>query len=130
MPSIITKPKVDIDQSILDQVATMTETEGQVIVHCIVGATRYPSYIRIWPTTYLFDRHSAHRSDLVYAENISYYPQWQEVPVGKGSHFTLIFSKLPKSCRVFDLREVIPASHPFEVLDIQRNQTDVYFVRI
>jgi len=108
----------------------MTETEGQVIIHCIVSASRQGTYIRIWPTTYLFDNGSSHRSDLVLAENISLYPNWQEVLPGKSAHFTLIFSKLPKSCRTFDLREVIPAPNPFEVLAIQRNETDVYFVRI
>ncbi len=130
-PDIITKPKVEIDESLLAELQTYAQTEGQVIVHCLLYSTRSSgTLIRIWPSTYLFDNHSDHRSELVTAENITYHPVWQEVPAGKVAHFTLVFTALPKSCSSFDLIEVIPELNGFTALEIQRNQTDVYFIRI
>ncbi len=130
-PDVITKPKVEIDESLLAELQSYTQTEGQVIVHCLLYSTRVSgTLIRIWPSTYLFDNHSAHKSELVTAENITFHPVWQEVPAGKIAHFTLIFTALPKSCSSFDLIEVIPQLNGFTALEIQRNQTDVYFIRI
>ena len=130
-PAIITKPKVEIEESLLHQLQTFTQTEGQVIVHCLLYSTRKTgTMIRIWPSTFLFDNDSPHKSELVLAENISYYPTWQEVPAGKVAHFTLIFSALPKSCSSFDLIEVIPQLNGFTAADIQRNDSDVYFIRL
>jgi len=131
MPSIITKPKVNISEELLAELKTFTQTEGQVIVHCLLYSTvTTGTLVRIWPTTYLFDKHSDHRSNLVTAENISYYPTWQQVPPGKVAHFTLVFTGLPKSCTVFDLVEVIPQLNGFEAKSIPRNETDVYYVRL
>ena len=131
MPTIITKPKVNISEEILAELQTFTQTEGQVIVHCLLYSTvKTGTLVRVWPTTYLIDKHSEHRSTLVTAENITYYPTWQRVPAGKVAHFTLIFTGLPKSCSVFDLIEVIPQNNGFEALDIQRNESDVYYIRL
>jgi len=128
-PSIIEKPKVDISPDILSELETMIYEQGQVVVHCI-QTTEYPSYIRIWPTTYLYDHHSAHTSELVHAENITMFPVWK--PVGAGeNHFTLIFSGLPMSCLVFDLMEQCDnQAGAFKVSGILRNDSDVYFVEI
>jgi len=131
MPTIITKPKVSISEELLAELKTMTQTEGQVIVHCLLYSTiKTGTLIRIWPTTYLFDKHSDHKSKLVIAENITYFPTWQQVPPGKVAHFTLIFSGLPKSCSVFDLAEVIPEANGFQAVNIQRNETDVYYIKV
>lgn len=131
MSTIITKPKVEISEDLLAELETFTQTEGQVIIHCLLYSTRTTgTLIRIWPTTFLFDKNSEHRSSLVTAENITFYPVWQEVPAGKVAHFTLIFTSLPKSCTSFDLVEVIPQLNGFTASNIQRNNTDVYFVRL
>lgn len=73
---------------------------------------------------------SDHQSEMVHAENISIYPEWQEVLDGSTAYFSLIFTGLPKSCRKFDLYERIPESGGFMVWGIERNETDVYYVII
>jgi hypothetical protein len=128
-PTIIEKPKVSISPEILKELKAQIHEQGQVVVHCIQEVTA-PMLIRIWPTTFLYDHHSAHKSDLVHAENICYFPQWKAIDYGENS-FTLIFSGLPKSCTVFDLIEHCDnESGAFKVLSITRTDSDVYYVRI
>ena len=129
-PIIIKKPKIDIDPDLLAQIQNAPLEESQVIVHCIISAPIYGDLgIRIWPTTYLYGDPGSHRSELVHFENISAYPQWQYVAQGQSSFFTLFFSGLPKSITSFDLIEEIPESMGFEILGVQRNESDVYYVR-
>ncbi len=88
-----------------------------------------PTYIRIWPSTYLYDHTSDHKSDLVHAEKISYYPEWTMTDSGEA-YFSLVFSGLPKSCTVFDLIEhCTNEGGAFKVLNIPRNESDVYYVQ-
>lgn len=128
---IVTKPKVDIDSNLLAEIEKQTHEMGQVVIHCIYeNDTQEASLIRIWPSTYLYDKHSSHISDLVLAERISYYPIWTRVRSGQ-SFFSLVFSGLPKSCSSFDLIEDCKGGpHPFKVMDISRNQSDVYYVKL
>jgi len=129
--TIIKNPKISIDPDLLKKLATDTDEMGQVIVHCLCKApASYSSYIRIWPSTFLFDLHSAHKSKLLFAEKINMFPEWLEVPAGSSYVFTLIFGGLPSSCKYFDLQEVIPQSGGFAVHKISRNDTDVYFVQV
>ncbi|MBK9735848.1 MAG: hypothetical protein IPO92_13150 [Saprospiraceae bacterium] len=127
-PAIIEKPKTIISADTLKSLENYTSTEGQVIVHgyCKTGVS--DMYIRIWPTTYLYDQHSDHRCDLLYFEKISGFPSWTLVPAHTEFVFTLIFSPLPKSCILFDLKEVIPQSNGFSVPNILRNLSDVYYL--
>lgn len=128
---IITKPKVEIAPDLLKKLEEMTAEEGQVIVHCISGGSLlYDSYIRIWPTTYLYDQHSDHASELVHVENISMAPEWMLVPAGYVAYYSLFFTRLPKSCSMFDLEEVIPQPGNFSAKNISRNKTDVYYIRL
>lgn len=128
-PTIIQKPKIEIDPEIIQKIAEQVHEQGQVVVHCILEGVE-DLLIRIWPTTVLYDQHSDHVSDLVHAENISIYPQWQQARVGKN-HFTLIFEGLPKSCAIFNLIEhCTNQAGGFQVKNIARNESDVYFVRI
>ena len=128
---IITKPEVEISPDILKKLLEQVQEEGQVIVHCVsAAAANYDHYIRVWPTTYLLDQHSAHRSDLVHVENVTMAPMWQLVPAGTVAHYSLIFSGLPKSCILFDLEEIIPLPGRFSAKHIVRNDSDVYFVRL
>lgn len=129
-PTIIQKPKISIDPEILRQTEELVVTESQVIIHCIINAPWYGEIgIRIWPSTYLYDFHSTHRSELVHFENITAYPDWKIIAAATSSYFTLIFSGLPKSCVVFNLKEEIPESHGFEVKAIKRNDSDIYYVQ-
>ena len=127
--TIIKDPKVEIEKDLLEEIKAQIHEQGQVVVHCLQEAP-FPSFIRIWPTTYLYDQHSDHRSELVHAENIIYFPNWQIVEEGQN-YFTLIFSGLPKSCIVFDLIEHCSnEGGAFKALNIPRNENDVYYVRV
>jgi len=126
--TIIEAPKVDISPSLLDELQQQIHEQGQVIVHCIIESI-FETYIRIWPSTYLYDHHSDHRSELVHAEKISYYPQWTCTVTGQ-TYFTLIFAGLPKSCILFDLIEHCTNEQgAFKVMSIPRNEKDVYYVQ-
>jgi hypothetical protein len=128
---IIAKPELEIAPDILIELQSQIQEEGQVVVHCISkAAATYDHYIRVWPTTYLLDQHSPHRSDLVHVENVVMAPMWQLVPAGAVAHYSLIFSGLPKSCTVFDLEEIIPLPGRFSAKNIARNEMDVYYVRL
>lgn len=131
MPTIITKPKVTIDPKLLAKIETQIHEAGQIIIHCIIQNISYGGmFMRIWPSTYLIDNGSGHSSELVHAENITYYPQWQEMKMG-DNYFTLIFSGLPKSCTVFDLIEECGGNMgAFRIMNIPRNETDVYYAHL
>jgi len=129
-PSIIKNPTVEISTSLLDQLETYTAEESQVIVHCIYNSSNRPwMRIRVQPTTYLYDKDSSHRSELVHVENIVMAPDWQYVPQSGEAFFSLIFSGLPKSCNVFDLVELNEAC-PFSAIGVSRNNDDVYFISL
>ena len=131
MSTIITKPKVEIAPDILHELSALTQDEGQVVVHCVSSAAATSDYyIRIWPTTFLFDRDSDHRSELVHVEKITMAPMWQLVPAGTTAVYSLIFSGLPKSCSTFDLEEIIALPGRFTAKHIVRNNEDVYYVRL
>ena len=129
---IITKPKVEIDSSILRDLEAKVQEAGQVVFHCFFNNS-YPfeSAIRIWSTTFLFDHDSDHKSDLVHAEKIVYAPDWQLVAPSSTVSFSLIFSGLPKSCDVFDfVEETGSETGAFIFKNIKRNQSDIYYAKI
>ena len=129
MEEVIVKPV--IAKEILESLQAKTEEERQVIVHCCFPASPFlGNLIRIWHSTYLFDNQSEHRSKMIHAENSSISPYWTPVPFMKDFWFTLIFSGLPKDCKSFDLKEVIPEEGGFFVESIKRNTSDVYRVKI
>lgn len=131
MSDILTKPKVKIDEKIKKQAKEQEALEQQVIVHCsLVTPATMDIGIRIWPSTFLLDNNSDHKSKLIHQENIPMMPNWKSIPAGKEYRFTLFFSGLPKSCSKFHMIELIPQSGGFEVLNIIRNQTDVYDVKL
>lgn len=125
---IINKP--EIDSCIIEKVMQDCETEKQVIVHCEFINGFESQLIRIWPSTYLCDRNSTHKSTLLNAFNITLYPTWLQLEPLTIFNFTLVFSGLPKSCKMFDLVEEIPQSGGFYQGKIRRNKSDVYTIRI
>jgi len=99
--TVIDKPKIEIQPELLRKFQSQIHEAGQVVVHCFYKAGPfYGDKIRIWKTTFL-----------LYG-------------------FTLIFSGLPKTCMMFDLIEQIQAPGAFEVKNITRNKSDVYFLKI
>ncbi len=122
------KPLVDVET--LESIDPQMFEDSFVYVHCHFDNPSDDMLIRIWRTTFLIDRHSAVRSQLLHAENISYAPQWTIIPRKGDFTFLLIFGGLPKSCTVFDLVEEIAQPGGFLVKDIRRNDTDVYHIDI
>lgn len=123
----LVKPVVDIET--LESNPQLLE-DSFVYVHCHFDNPSDDMLIRIWRTTFLIDRASGVRSQLLHAENISYAPQWTIIPRKGDFTFLLIFGGLPKSCAVFDLVEEIAQPGGFFVKDIRRNETDVYHIDI
>ncbi len=129
MEEVVIKPV--IAKELLESLQTKIEEEKQVIVHCCFPASPFlGNLIRIWHSTYLFDNQSEHRSSLIHTENITVFPNWTSVPFMRDFWFTLVFSGLPKDCRSFDLKEVIPEEGGFFVESIKRNSSDIYRVKI
>lgn len=115
---------------VLDQIETETQTHRQVIVHCTYAPDDYVPAIRIWPSTFLRDKDSDFKSQLITAYNISFYPHWGSLNGRNKTHFTLVFGGLPNGCTAFDLLEDIPEWGGFTSGIIQRNKEDVYHVLI
>lgn len=127
----ITKPKVEISPEILKQLNTQINEMGQVVIHILFDQSNslQGSFIRIWPTSFLYDLNSDHVSTLIHTENIVMPPQWQLVT--DQCHFTLIFNGLPKDCRSFDFVEKCGNENGgFEVRNIARSESDIYYFRI
>jgi len=122
--------KVEICAELRNELLLLTNEEQQVIVHCSIHAIDFGDAARIWRSTYLIDRISGKKYELLFAEGITFAPQWTLIPFGKPLEFTLIFKGLPKDCSVFDLVEIIPEEGGFEVLNITRNNSDVYHLTI
>jgi hypothetical protein len=125
-PPVKAKPFVDMDTLAILHPELLNDS--YVYVHCHFNNQWQDMLIRIWKTTYLLDRHSSAKAELIHAENISYAPQWTLIPDGQPFTFLLIFTSLPNTCRVFDLLEQISEPGGFHVANIVRNETDVYHV--
>ena len=100
-----------------------------VVVH-VRCAPHYSHSLRIWQSTFLLDRDSAHTSAMIGFENISLYPHWTKLDYTKPHVFTLIFEGLPASVRSFDLAEIIPDPNGFRIEAIARRPGDVYEVDV
>lgn len=122
-------PIVNIDDDVKIDLLSQVCKEAVITVHCSYFAF-HGDRIRIWESTYLKDNSSGKRSRLVFALNIPYFPVWKPVRRNTMTRFTLFFSSLPKSCKVFDLYEDIPEPGGFKVWDIKRNKNDVYHVKL
>lgn len=127
-PPVKSAPEVDLD--VLLAIQSLYDEDSFIYVHCYFDNQWKDMLIRIWKTTFLIDRVSGARAKLMHAENISFAPQWTMIADGKTHHFLLIFSSLPRDCKVFDLVEEIEQPGGFFVAGIPRNEKDVYHVNI
>lgn len=128
--SPLVKPKIKIDQATKQKLENQIEEESQVIIHCSYTGDLETDGIRIWKTTFLYAQNSSHKSKLIHADNITLYPTWTIIKRGQTINFTLIFSGLPKNCKLFDFIEEIPQPGGFIFRNISRNKTDVYYLVI
>ena len=119
---IETKEITEVKTEVKTEIKILESEERQTIVHCTCGEDYA---FRVWPTTFLIEHDTDKRAKLITAFNISFAPQWT---LNDGKGFTLIFEGLSKGCTSFDLKEIIAQEGGFEVLDIERNHTDVYQV--
>lgn len=124
----VIKPKVDSE--VLTSIDSWTLEDQHVYVHCYYKNDLPEMLIRVWRSTFLVDKVSGSRSELIHAEKISLAPQWTIIQGKITFSFLLIFSALPKDCKVFDLIEDIPQAGGFFVPNIKRNELDVYHVDI
>lgn len=126
----IAEPEIAVSKpKIADELKTMADTEGQVIVHGVFkNRSSDQQLVRIWKTTVLISHQSDYKSKLLHVENITLFPNWTLVEPHKNHLFTLLFERLPKSCTSFDLVEEIPEYGGFEIRNIHRNKQDVYHV--
>jgi len=124
------KAKPEVDMEVLFSIHPELLEESYVYVHCHFKNEWPDTLIRIWRTTFLIDRASGTKSGLVHAENISLAPLWTLIPKDMDFSFLLIFSALPKACKLFDLVEEIPQPGGFCIQNIPRNERDVYHVNL
>ena len=124
------KPDVKIDKSSRQKLLNQVQEESQVIVHCTYTGSMNSDRIRIWASTFLYAKDSSHKSELIHVENIAMYPTWMHVDLFQTVNFTLIFSGLPKHCKLFDMVENIPEPGGFVFENIVRNNSDVYLLEI
>lgn len=124
----VIKPSIQTD--VLTSIDSWTLEDQHVYVHCYFKNDLEEMLIRVWRSTFLIDKVSGLRSELVHAENISFAPQWTIIKGKRVYSFLLIFSGLPKDCKAFDLVEDIPQAGGFFVPNIKRNELDVYHVDI
>jgi hypothetical protein len=125
-PPVKAKPSVDME--VLASIHPELMDDSYVYIHCHFDNHTENMLIRIWRTTFIIDKSTSARGQLIHAENISYAPQWTMVPDHQPFSFLLIFPRLPKSCTQFDMIEEIDQPGGFWVKNIQRNETDVYHV--
>jgi hypothetical protein len=125
-PPVKAKPSVDMD--VLASIHPELMDDSYVYIHCHFNNHTENMLIRIWRTTFIIDKSSSSKGQLIHAENISFAPQWTMVPDRQPFSFLLIFPGLPKSCTQFDMIEEIDQPGGFWVKNIQRNETDVYRV--
>jgi hypothetical protein len=124
----ITTTEVVIDEDVKKELLSDIAEEKQIIVNCIINGGNDGTAARIWKSTYLVDNVSKQRSVLLLTIGVSHYPNWTLIPPKSTLRFSLIFSPLPKSTKVFDLVEQIPESGGFYFSGLRRNGADVYQV--
>jgi hypothetical protein len=127
-PPVKAKPEVDLE--LLYAIHPELMDDSYVYVHCHYHNGADDMLIRIWRTTYLIDRTTSTKNQLIHAENITLAPLWTMVPGRSMFNFLLIFGGLPKACKHFDLLEEIAQPGGFHVRNIPRNEKDVYHVTI
>lgn len=126
---VIEKPILERD--LLESLSRTIKQEKQVILHVRYANTAlFGSLIRIWKSSYLLEHETGNRSELIHAENISFFPVWTEIPPFASYEFTLVFSGLSEECNEFDFVELIPQSGGFKIPNIKRNKSDVYRVEL
>jgi hypothetical protein len=128
-PLRIYEREVDVLEEELDEREVKPEEERQTTVHCKMYLEAGMA-VRIWKSTFLVEKESGQKRQLLHNINIPIAPTWLLLEKTGWHHFTLLFEGLNKDCQIFDMKEIIPESGGFEVLSIKRNNSDVYSVQV
>lgn len=129
----LTRAEPFLTEQLANQVQDLPLEEGQVIIHI----NHHPCYstclsanacrIIVDSNIFLQPNNNLDRSLLVHAVNAKVSPA--SIPLTKQvTRFTLVFSGIPKSASSFDFIE--PGPRGWQLLNIKRNRTDVYELRI
>jgi len=103
----------------------LASEERQVTLRCRVSEF---SHVRIWPCVVLRCQQTGKESKLLHSEHIGINPHWSSLRANES--FLLLFQGLPKACASFDLLEHIDEPGGFNVIDIPRNNIDVYDISL
>ena len=108
--------------------------EGQVVIH-IFHRVCSPTCVSLGacgvcmnPKVFLRPNKIGCRSELLHITHSDLLSDKGLTPKKEVTKFTLIFSGMPKSASSFDFIE--PCERGWSLLDIQRNKTDVYVLKI
>lgn len=118
------------DKKPIIQLKNWPETEGQVIVHIVYQAcysSCFSCCIRIHPEIHLLPNSGSACSKLIHVENTTSPFDCIQI-TNEFTHFTLVFTALSRSATRFDFIE--PDERGWSLLDIPRNESDVYTLRI
>jgi hypothetical protein len=124
---------VEIFNDPITSLLEQAQEQGQVIVHCLhygcssmCGRT-IKCELRLNPSIQLIPTNGSNPSHLLQAYNINL-PPARNFKESYGTEFTLVFSGLPKDCTSFDFIEPDEDGRGWQVKNIKRNKTDVYYV--
>ena len=122
--------KPNIAPELLSQLDTKFEEEKQVIVHCgfqnnyLIG-----NLVRIWRTTFWWINLQGTEANFYSGKISRCFPYWTEVPV-KEYWFTLIFLDCLKIVNSLISWKKFRKEGGFLVTDIDRNESDVYTIKL
>jgi len=132
-----TEHQIEIEEGLLEGF----EEEGYTYLHCTCYTSpKYSSgwWICINESTYLINSGSNEKLKLLNAINIPLSPEKHYFKkLGDSLRFTLVFPALPKDWKNFNLIEIVTpiralyeGSDGFSIINIRRNNTGVYKVKI
>jgi hypothetical protein len=110
------------------------EPEGQTLVNCkYVSKDKYANggWVNIYDTTFLVNPDTHDMLRLVQAYNVPISPEKHYFKVARQiKSFTLVFPRVPKYWRIFNLLEVAGKTDGFHVTNISRNESGIYNIQL
>jgi hypothetical protein len=110
------------------------EVEGQTLVHCkYVSKDKYANggWVNIYDTTFLVNPDTHDMLRLVQAYNVPISPEKHYFKQARQlKTFTLVFPRVPKHWKSFNLLEVAGKGGGFHVTNIVRNDSGIYHIEL
>lgn len=127
--NLLVEVEIEANSKSITKLQIEPVVEGQVILHVLHQACYSfcsGCNIEVDQDIHLIPDAGLKPSELVHIENHSSSLKFKID--GTYTRFTLIFSALPETCRKFDFIE--PGERGWRLLNIQRNASDVYHIKI